>query len=86
MVFRLMVEMERLEATLNYESCSAPPLLLAAIEDVRFNLSIHPGTLLINASLGNMRAQDGILPKVISPKLAMAAAPYNAVSFHVLLS
>ncbi len=56
--------MERLEANLNYESCSAPPLLLAAIEDVRFNLSIHPGTLLINATLGNMRAQDGVLPEV----------------------
>ncbi|KAK9908805.1 hypothetical protein WJX75_003140 [Coccomyxa subellipsoidea] len=62
-VFRLLVEMERLEASLNYESCSAPPLLLAAIEDVHFNLSVHPGTLLINANLGNMRAQDGALPE-----------------------
>lgn len=64
-VFRLLVEMERLEASLNYESCSAPPLLLAAIEDVHFNLSVHPGTLLINANLGNMRAQDGALPEVV---------------------
>lgn len=63
-VFRLLVEMERLEATFNFESCSAPPLLLAAIEDVHFNLTIHPDSLLINAALGNMRAQDGVLPEV----------------------
>ena len=43
---------------------AAPPLLLAAIEDVRFNLSVNPGTLVINASLGNMRAQDCVLPEV----------------------
>ncbi len=63
-VFRLLMEVERLEATFNYESASAPPLLLAAIEDVRFNLSVNPGTLVINASLGNMRAQDCVLPEV----------------------
>ena len=63
MVFRLLMEVERLEATFNYESATAPPLLLAAIEDVRFNLSVNPGTLVINASLGNMRAQDCVLPE-----------------------
>ena len=66
-VFRLLMEVERLEATFNYESATAPPLLLAAIEDVRFNLSVNPGTLVINASLGNMRAQDCVLPEVSHP-------------------
>lgn len=66
-VFRLLMEVERLEATFNYESASAQPLLLAAIEDVRFNLSVNPGTLVINASLGNMRAQDCVLPEVCQP-------------------
>lgn len=63
-VFRLLMEVERLEATFNYESAAAPPLLLAAIEDVRFNVTVNPGTLVINASLGNMRAQDCVLPEV----------------------
>jgi hypothetical protein len=72
-----MVEMERLEATLNYESCEVPPLMLAAIEDVRFNLNIHPTTLFINASLGNMRAQDGVLPEV-TPSLCSCLGPRDA--------
>ena len=82
-VFRLLMEVERLEATFNYESASAPPLLLAAIEDVRFNLSVNPGTLVINASLGNMRAQDCVLPEV-SPTcphvLQLARMTYDGIA------
>jgi hypothetical protein len=66
-LFRLLVDMERLEATLNYESCESPPLALAAIEDVRFNLGVHPAALALSASLGNLRAQDCGLPEVRAP-------------------
>ena len=62
-VFRLLVEVERLEATLNYESASAPALALATVEDVRLSLRVHPATLRLAASLGNLRAQDGALPE-----------------------
>lgn len=62
-VFRLLVEVERLEATLNYESAAAPPLALATVEDVRLSLHVHPATLRLAASLGNLRAQDGALPE-----------------------
>ena len=63
-VFRLLVEVDKLEASLLYESASAPPLALAHIEDVSFNLHVHPATLRLTASLGNLRAQDGALPEV----------------------
>ena len=63
-VFRLLVEVERLEATLNYESLSAPAAALATVEDVRLSLRVHPATLRLAASLGNLRAQDGALPEV----------------------
>ncbi|KAK9834254.1 hypothetical protein WJX81_000411 [Elliptochloris bilobata] len=62
-IFRLLVEVERLEATLNYESATAPPLALASVEDVRLSLRVQPATLRLAASLGNLRAQDGALPE-----------------------
>ena len=89
-IFRLLVDMERLEAMLNYESSACPPLLMAAIEDVRFNLGVHPAALAINASLGNLRAQDCGLPEVRgSPKhlehacvcCGMAVAPLQRACF-----
>ena len=63
-VFRLLMEVDKLEATLLYEDEGAAPLALAHIEDVRFNLHIHPATLRLTASLGNLKAQDGQLPEV----------------------
>ena len=63
-IFRLLVDVERLEATLNYESAGAAPLASAAIEDVTFNTSLTPATLAVTASLGNLRAQDCGLPEV----------------------
>ena len=63
-VFRLLLEVNKLEATLLYEDEGAAPLALAHIEDVRFNLHIHPATLRLTASLGNLKAQDGQLPEV----------------------
>ena len=63
-IFRLLLDVERLEATLNYESAAGAPLMSAAIEDVTFNTSLTPATLTVNASLGNMRAQDCGLPEV----------------------
>ena len=61
-VFRLILEMEKLEATFQYESSSAAPLALVFVEDFRFNLDINPGTLRLTASLGNMLTKDGALP------------------------
>ena len=63
-VFRLQVEVGQLEATLLYEDATSRPLALAHIEDVRFNLHVHPATLRLTASLGNLRAQDGQLAEV----------------------
>jgi hypothetical protein len=66
-IFRLSVEVEKLEVTFNYESATAPPLGLAFVERVSFRLGVHPGSIVINASLGNMKAVDGALPEVIIP-------------------
>lgn len=62
-VFRFILEMEKLEATFLYESATAAPLALVFVEDFRFNLDIHPGTLRLTASLGNMLTKDGALPE-----------------------
>ena len=66
-IFRLLLDMERLEATLNYEGAACAPLLLAGIEDARFNLGVYPAALAVSASLGNLRAQDCGLPEVRLP-------------------
>jgi hypothetical protein len=66
-IFRLSVEVEKLEVTFNYESATAPPLGLAFVERVAFRLGVHPGSIVINASLGNMKAVDGALPEVVIP-------------------
>ena len=63
-VFKLNVELEKLEAQLQYESSSAPPLALVSVEEVAADLTVYPDTLKATASLGNLRAQDGILPEV----------------------
>lgn len=58
------MELEKLEARLQYESGSAPPLALVSVEEVAVDLTVSLGTLNATASLGNLRAQDGILPEV----------------------
>ena len=58
------MELEKLEARLQYESSSAPPLALVSVEEVAVDLTVHPDTHTATASLGNLRAQDGILPEV----------------------
>ena len=63
-VFRLSLELEKLEATLRYEAQDAMPLAMATMEQARFQVSVHPATLLLNATLGNLRAQDCTLPEV----------------------
>ena len=65
-VFKINVELEKLEACLQYESISAPPLALVSVEAVAVDLTVRPDTLSATASLGNLRAQDGILPEVCS--------------------
>lgn len=63
-VFRFQMEVERLIATLLYEAEDASPLALAQIDDVRFNLDVHPVTLTVKTALGNLKAQDGQLAEV----------------------
>ena len=67
MVFKVNVELEKLEARLQYESSSAPPLALLSVEAVAVDLTVRPDTLTATASLGNLRAQDGVLPEVRRP-------------------
>lgn len=71
-VFKLNVELEKLEARLQYESGSAPPLALVSVEEVAVDLTVRPGTLTATASLGNLRAQDGILPEVGTQDIVMS--------------
>ena len=63
-VFKFQVEVERLSTTLLYEDQDSKPLALAQIDDVRFNLSVHPDTLHLTTALGNLKAQDGQLSEV----------------------
>lgn len=67
--FRMSMEVQQLQATLNYETKSAATLALASIEDVGFDLAIHPSTMGLSATLGNLRAQDGTLALVRCPAL-----------------
>ncbi len=85
-VFRLLVEVERLEATLNYEAAAAPPAALASVEDVRASLRVHPATLRLAASLGNLRAQDGALPQVPGPLRRLCSSAELVATTHVRLS
>jgi len=62
-----LFQVEKLVASLLYEDGESPPLALAQIEDVRFNLKVHPATLTLTTVLGNLKAQDGRLPQVITP-------------------
>jgi len=71
-VFKVNVELEKLEARLQYESSSAPPLALLSVEAVAVDLTVRPDTLTATASLGNLRAQDGVLPEVCTPNNAVS--------------
>lgn len=64
MVFRFIAQVDNLAASLLYEDETSQPLALASIEDVSFNLNVHPETLALNTSLGNLRVQDCVLPEV----------------------
>lgn len=63
-VFRLIAQVDKLAASLLYEDGESTPLAIAGIEDVSFNLNVHPETLALNTSLGNLKVQDGVLPEV----------------------
>lgn len=63
-IFRLQVDVEKLEVEFNYESATVPPLGTAYVERVTFCLGVHPTSIVIDASLGNMKAVDGALPEV----------------------
>jgi hypothetical protein len=71
-IFRLSVEVEKLEVVFNYESPTAAPLGAAYVERVIFCLGVHPTSIVIDASLGNMKAVDGALPEVLLPLRTLA--------------
>ena len=62
--FKLGVRVQHLEASLNYEAAASPALALLSVQDLGFRLALHPASLALSASLGNIRAQDGSLPEV----------------------
>ncbi len=66
-VLRVIVAIEKLEATLQYEGTDTPPLALASVEDLSVSLNVHPSTLQLKGSLGNLRAIDTTLPEVMNP-------------------
>lgn len=84
--FKLTMEVQQLQATLNYESSSAAALALASIEDVHFDLAIHPSTLGVSATLGNLRAQDATLNEVCLCHTSRPWQPqaFLASSWHAL--
>lgn len=63
-VLKVSLQLEKLEARLQYESSTAPPLGLLSVEAVAVDVTLRPDTLNATASLGNLKAQDGALPEV----------------------
>ena len=63
-VLKVSLQLEKLEARLQYESNTAPPLGLLSVEAVAVDVTLRPDTLNAVASLGNLKAQDGALPEV----------------------
>ena len=63
-VFKMSIKLSKLEARMDYEAAGAAPLALLSMEAVHFDLAIHPSTMKLTASLGNLRGQDGQLPEV----------------------
>ena len=66
-VFKMSIKLSKLEARVDYEAAEAAPLALLSMEAVHFDLAIHPSTMKLTASLGNLRGQDGQLPEVRGP-------------------
>ncbi len=62
---RVIVAIEKLEATLQYEGTDTPPMALASVEDLSVSLNVHPSTLQLQGSLGNLCATDTTLPEVL---------------------
>ncbi|KAK9864527.1 hypothetical protein WJX84_002714 [Apatococcus fuscideae] len=62
-VMRVIAAIEKLEVTLQYEGVDTPPLALASMEDISVSLNVHPSTLALKGSLGNLRATDTTLPE-----------------------
>ena len=62
---KVIAAVEKLEVTLQYEGTETPPLALASMEDISVSLNVHPSTLALKGSLGNLRATDTTLPEVL---------------------
>ncbi|KAK9858457.1 hypothetical protein WJX84_002370 [Apatococcus fuscideae] len=62
-LMRVIVAIEKLEATLQYEGTDTPPMALASVEDLSVSLNVHPSTLQLQGSLGNLCATDTTLPE-----------------------
>ena len=85
--FRLQVAVQQLEATLNYEASKEPALAQVSVQDLGFSLALHPASMALWATLGNVRAQDCSLPQVrlAVPGPASAAAGMAARYVYLLL-
>lgn len=63
-IMRVVAAIGKLEVTLQYEGANTPPLALASMEQLSVSLNVHPSTLALKGSLGNLRATDAMLPEV----------------------
>lgn len=64
-IMRVIAAVGKLEVTLQYEGADTPPLALASMEQLSVSLNVHPSTLALKGSLGNLRATDTTLPEVM---------------------
>ena len=64
-IMRVIAAIGKLEVTLQYEGADTPPLALASMEQLSVSLNVHPSTLALKGSLGNLRATDTTLPEVM---------------------
>ena len=80
---RVIVAIEKLEATLQYEGTDTAPLALASVEDLSVSLNVHPSTLQLKGSLGNLRAIDACLPEVSLALCTMHHIKYQVVGCSI---
>jgi vacuolar protein sorting-associated protein 13A/C len=52
----------KVELHLDYEGFTTECMAIGAMQDFAFHLSVHPATLALTASLGNLVAEYGALP------------------------
>lgn len=56
------LQVAKVELHLNYEGDVSTPLAIGSIDNFLFELAVHPATLQLHTSLGNLVAEYGQLP------------------------